>query len=100
MDFRLDISPHEVKQFQNSEKRFYVIDIRGREAYEEGHIPGALSFPEEILLENLKGISPETLLVLYCDHGVRSKEACIAAVREGFTNVKTLQGGYTSWVEE
>jgi rhodanese-related sulfurtransferase len=98
MDVRLEITPDELERMRSAGEDFYLIDVREREEYEEeGHIPGALLVPLHEIEEKLKGIRKDRSLVLYCHVGARSKEACIALTRAGWTNVKTLRGGYDAW---
>jgi rhodanese-related sulfurtransferase len=44
-----------------------LIDVRSRQSYEQGHIPGALSIPEQELPERLQEIrNMGKLPILYC----------------------------------
>jgi rhodanese-related sulfurtransferase len=45
---------HRVKGEGDSGPAFVLIDVRSRDAYEKGHIPGALSVP----LESLDALAP------------------------------------------
>src|SRR5713101_9079610 len=45
-----------------------VIDARSRQAYAEGHIPGAVSFPHrEMTAEAAKQLDRRKIYVVYCD---------------------------------
>jgi rhodanese-related sulfurtransferase len=45
-----------------------VIDARSREAYAEGHIPSAVSFPHrEMTIESTKRLDRRKVYVIYCD---------------------------------
>ncbi len=76
-----------------------VIDARSREAYEAGHIPGALSFPHrEMNAASAKHLDRSKVYVVYCD-GIgcngSTKGAYKLAVL-GF-RVKELLGGLDWW---
>ena len=48
-----------------------VIDARSREAYAEGHIPSAVSFPHrEMTIESTERLDRRKVYVIYCD-GIR-----------------------------
>lgn len=74
-----------------------VIDIRGKSAYEEGHIPGAINVPSDILQE--KRLPPFGRVVV-CGDSIDSASV-LKAVE--LLNQKTgisaegLSGGYDSW---
>jgi hypothetical protein len=43
-----------------------LIDVRSQAAYDQSHAAGALSFPEETILEQYTQLPKDKLLVLYC----------------------------------
>ncbi len=74
-----------------------LIDLRGREEYEMGFIPGAKNIPYEELehhVPELRKLVKEknAALILYCEHGVTSMMAARDLYREGFP-VKNIYGG-------
>lgn len=48
------------------ENRAVVVDVRPAEAYEEEHIAGAVSIPEEEVRERARELPPGKLAVAYC----------------------------------
>lgn len=64
-----------------------VIDVRSKEEYIQRHLDGALHIPHDRILEGVKGYSKETILILYCSTGSRSKIACNLLVSMGYLNV-------------
>jgi 3-mercaptopyruvate sulfurtransferase SseA len=46
-------------------KAVYV-DVRSRESYNEGHIPGAISIPLSEVLVRLKDLPPKKEIITYC----------------------------------
>jgi rhodanese-related sulfurtransferase len=76
-----------------------VIDARGRDAYEKGHIPGAISCPHrEMTAESTAGLAREKTYVVYCD-GIgcnASTKGSYKLARLGF-RVKELLGGLDWW---
>lgn len=80
-----------------------VVDVRGREAYEGRHIPGALSIP----LESLRRAIPAALadaktksVVVYCGDGVTiGPEGTDILNKAGFVNAVNLKPGISGWEE-
>jgi 3-mercaptopyruvate sulfurtransferase SseA len=42
------------------------LDVRGTEYYQQGHIPGAMSIPEEELPTRLDELDPNSWIITYC----------------------------------
>jgi rhodanese-related sulfurtransferase len=80
------------------------VDARPVAAYEEEHIPGALSLNEESWSAQLPAVldrwQPAMTVIVYC-----GSESCHASeavaqrlMREtGWTNVRVLEGGWEAW---
>ncbi len=76
-----------------------VVDIREREEYEQGHVPGALFIPRGFLELRIEqhAYDPATPIVLYCAGGVRSALAARNLQEMGYTHVESLIGGFGGW---
>ncbi len=48
------------------EMKAIYIDVRSKESYDEGHIPGAISVPVSELISRLKEVPPHRFLIPYC----------------------------------
>jgi len=76
-----------------------VIDARSRDAYEAGHIPGAVSFPHrEMNAASTASLDRSKVYVVYCD-GIGcngSTKGAYKLARLGF-RVKELLGGLDWW---
>lgn len=83
---------------QNGE-RIVVIDARSSEAFEEEHIPGAVSLPHRTMCqETTTHMDREVLYVTYCD-GIgcnASTKGALKMAQLGF-RVKELIGGLDWW---
>lgn len=82
-----------------------VIDVREKQEFDSGHIPGALSFPLSTLSSASIPCAP--ILILYCHSGYRSKiaaEFISHQVQEGVLNgideLMHLKPGYMQWSAE
>ncbi len=76
-----------------------VVDVREREEFVQGHIPGAVFIPRGYLELQIEQHLPQRdrPLVVYCAGGVRSLLAARSLIEMGYTNVLSLTGGYNGW---
>ena len=75
------------------------LDVRERDEWDEGHIPGALHAPRNNLESRVEGLAPdkERTVVVYCGSGTRSAFAARALEELGYADVRNLAGGFTDW---
>lgn len=123
MSFVSEISPalsekalahfHSIMQFEtdcwdvhhaltNNAKDFVLLDVRGPNQFNEGHIDGALNLPHgKIVPQKLADYPIDTLFVVYCA-GPHCNGAARAAIRFAQLGrpVKTMPGGITGWIDE
>ena len=86
----------------NGASDFVVLDVRGRDAYAAGHVPGAVSLPHaEIDRARMAAWPADTLFVVYCA-GPHCNGANKAAVRLARIDrpVKEMIGGVVGWAAE
>ncbi|MBE6790105.1 MAG: rhodanese-like domain-containing protein [Ruminococcaceae bacterium] len=95
------ISQDEAKRIMDMKEDFVIIDARTEKEFTEGHIEGAILIPEYEITERAEKEIPEkdTLILVYCRSGRRSKIAAEALVALGYTNVKEF-GGIIDWQYE
>ena len=74
-----------------------LIDVRTREEYSSGHIPGSINIPLQVISE-VAGEVPkkEEPIYVYCQSGIRSGQATAIIKKMGYTNVKNI-GGINSY---
>ena len=97
----VNITAEEAKQIMDSEEDYIILDVRTREEYDEGHIPGATQISHEEIAEKAEKVltDKEQLILVYCRSGRRSKIAAEALVELGYTNIKEF-GGIIDWPYE
>jgi sulfur-carrier protein adenylyltransferase/sulfurtransferase len=76
-----------------------LVDVREKDEWTEGYIPGARWIPRGFLELRIEDQVPErsSEIVLYCAGGTRSALAARALNELGYTNVKSLAGGFSAW---
>ena len=75
------------------------VDVRERDEWEEGHLPGAVHIPRGNLESRIEAAAPEHEgpIVVYCATGNRSAFAAKTLNELGYENVVSLTGGFTDW---
>jgi sulfur-carrier protein adenylyltransferase/sulfurtransferase len=76
-----------------------VVDVRERDEWAEGHLPGAVHIPRGSLESRIEGVVPDRsqAVVVYCGSGSRSAFAAKTLEELGYGNVLSLAGGFTDW---
>ena len=97
----MHISQDQAKQMMEEEKDFLLVDVRTKEEFEEGHIPGAINLPVEEIGDSQPQLLPnkDQVLLLYCRSGRRSQEAANKLAGMGYTKVYEF-GGIMDWTGE
>ncbi len=89
----------DVKQAMENQEKIIVIDARSEEAYENEHIPQAISLHHQIMDEkSTASLDKELLYVTYCD-GIgcnASTKGALKMTKLGF-RTKELLGGIDWW---
>jgi rhodanese-related sulfurtransferase len=75
-----------------------ILDVRTRAEYGEGHIADSYNVPLDEIDVGIDRIAPdkETVLLIYCRSGNRSKIAARTLAEQGYVNVYDL-GGIMDW---
>lgn len=73
------------------------IDVRTREEFRMGTIPGFRNIPVDELREHLGELPSDKPIVVTCAVGLRGYLAYRILVQNGFKDVRNLSGGYTTW---
>ena len=76
-----------------------VLDVREQSEFDAGHIPGAVLLPVGTIAKDTAAAvipEPDTVVLVYCRSGNRSKTASKALADLGYTNVYEF-GGINTW---
>ena len=96
------ITAEEAKELMDVWKYEIILDVREQDEYDEKHIPGAILFPVGMIDEETAvGVIPEkdTMVLVYCRSGNRSKIAASKLAELGYTQVYEF-GGINDWPYE
>ena len=112
------ISAADVEDMLENDPHMLLVDVRTKEEYDEGHIPGAGCMPVEDICDclydealgergldviaNARGMElsdDASVIVLYCRSGNRSAKAAEHMEALGYTNVYDA-GGIVDWPGE
>ncbi len=91
--------PIEAERLIQNGENVNIVDVRAAEDYEEGHIPGAISLPQD-KWDTFQGLSKDKTNILYC-YSIVCHLAAKAAVHFAAAGypVMELDGGMRSWKE-
>lgn len=74
-----------------------LVDIRDPASFAAGHIPGSRHLDNASVPALLAEAPRDTPLVVVCYHGHSSQQAAAWLAGQGFTEVYSLDGGFTDW---
>ncbi len=88
-----EVDVHEI------DKRAAIIDVREADEHAAGAIPSAVWIPRGFLEMRIARHVADAAapVVVYCQSGVRSLFAARSLAELGYTNVRSLAGGFTAW---
>ena len=92
------ITAEEAKEMMDTQD-VVILDVREQHEYDSGHIPGAVLLPVGTITEDTAAAVIEdldTVVLVYCRSGNRSKTASQALADLGYTNVYEF-GGINDW---
>ena len=91
----------EASQRLRGAQRPTLLDVRERDEYEQGFIPGSIHIPRGNLETRIERaiFDREAPILVYCASGVRSVYAAKTLGELGYTDVASLAGGFAAWKE-
>jgi rhodanese-related sulfurtransferase len=76
-----------------------VLDVRSRDEYAKGHIPGAINVPHDELAARIAELpsAKSREIVVHCQSGRRAQLAEATLHGAGYSNVRDLSGHWQEW---
>jgi len=96
MDMIINVDPYELKLDLKHDAKAIVLDVRTGQQFDEEHIVGAVNMQINDFKDSAKiGLLDENSnLYLHCNGGTRSVLLTSVLKREGFHNVRNIEGGF------
>jgi hydroxyacylglutathione hydrolase len=92
------IDPDVLAERLSSPNGILVLDVRGRDEFAEGHIPGSRHIPYGQLIDRLGELPRDRSIAAVCSGGKRSGLAASILQREGYESVlHVASGGVGTW---
>jgi len=94
-----ELSPEAVREQLNGAT---IIDVREADEFRQGHVPSAVFIPRGFLELRIEDAAPDRdqEIILYCAGGSRSLLAAHNLQELGYTNVRSMSGGFQKWKEK
>ena len=94
-----EVSTDDVAKRLEAGDAFHLIDVREESELARGRIKGAVHMGRGVIERDIEKNIPDTNadIVLYCGGGFRSALSAENLQRMGYTNVKSMAGGWREW---
>ncbi len=94
-----ELTVDEVKAKLDRKESFHLVDVREDSEWAKEHLPGAVHLGKGVIERDIEKAIPQTgaPIVLYCGGGFRSALAAEALQKMGYTNVWSMDGGFSGW---
>ena len=94
-----ELGPHNVKRLLDEDpKRVVLLDVRSKEGYAEGRLPGAINIPFEELPRRMQELPKAKDIITYCWDVtcILSTKAAYVLAAKGY-RPKEMLGGIAQW---
>ena len=94
-----EINVDQYKTLSTSGEKFLLVDVREDSEWADGHAASAVHMGKGVIEREIENKVPrkDAKVVLYCGGGSRSALAADALQKMGYTNVFSLDGGFTAY---
>ncbi|MEO6950297.1 MAG: rhodanese-like domain-containing protein [Polyangia bacterium] len=95
-----EITVDEVLARRTRGDAFHLLDVREDGEWHAGHATGAEHMGRGVIERDIEMVVPDkgTPIVLYCGGGFRSALAAESIQKMGYTNVRSMAGGWSEWL--
>lgn len=85
------------EEFEKNMRKAQIIDIREKADFKNNHILGARSVPFSMFKQTHGEIRSDLPVYLYGDNVGMAIRAAKILIKDGYTEVKWLQNGFSKW---
>jgi len=94
-----DISQDDLLERQSSaDKDYFLLDVRTKQEFNQGHISGATNISHSDLAKNLNKVPKDKDLIIYCRSGMRARVAANLLSKNGYERLFHLAGDMNGWM--
>ncbi len=97
MNYFKRISVDEADVILSQDPQALLLDVRDERAYEVGHHPRAKLLNDFELKQLIKHRDKSRALLIYCYHGLNSREVAKMFADFGYKHCYSIEGGYSAW---
>jgi len=94
------ISPVELQQLRQEKTSLVLLDVRTPAEYNQSRLADSTLIPLASLRARFAELDRNKPIVAFCNYSLRAYEAAFILKKEGFENVKVLDGGLEMWPYE
>ena len=96
-----EISVNDVKSMIDGKEKIILLDVRDKNEFEEGSIPGALNISRGMLEFKVALVIPDknAKIIVFCGLDLRGPLATKSLNEMGYVNAVNMTGGLKAWKE-
>lgn len=94
------LTPAELNQRLLQGEKPLLLDVREDNEFAYCRIEGSMLIPLRQLPSRFTELDPDSDIVVICHHGMRSQQAALFLVQQGYTKIANLAGGIDGWSRE
>ncbi|GAB2485342.1 rhodanese-like domain-containing protein [Alkalibacterium psychrotolerans] len=87
----------ENEEFKQNMRKAQIVDVRGKDDFDAGHILGARNIPYMQMKQRANELRKDQPIYLYDDKKTLSYRSALLLKKQGFEDIHVLKGGYTNW---
>jgi rhodanese-related sulfurtransferase len=98
-DARSRIQEIDIHETKMQLEQTLIIDVRENDEWAAGHLPNAIHLSKGIIERDIRTHVPDenTAIITYCGGGSRSALVSDNLQKMGYTNVRSMAGGFRGW---
>jgi rhodanese-related sulfurtransferase len=94
-----EVSINNVKNMIDNKEKIIILDVRDRDEFETGYIPGAINLSRGMLEFKINTMIPDknATIIVYCGIDLRGPLATKTLNEMGYKNAVNINGGLKAW---
>ena len=94
-----ELTVQDVRSKLDSDQSFFLVDVREESEWAGGHLPSAIHLSKGIIERDIEATVADSSaeIICYCGGGYRSALVADNLRKMGYTNVWSMDGGFSGW---